>query len=249
MEQDKLPPFAPIRSVIFNILFTVVHVGLVIMMAIFAFLPQRYMVGMLEFTMRSFAWLERNILGLTYVVTGQENIPQGCYIFASKHQSIWETYKLHLLMKNPAVIMKKELMQIPFWGRIARKVDAIGVDRGAGGAALRSLIAGGKVAKAAARPIVIFPQGTRLPPEEYRPYKYGVAALYNALDVPLIPVALNSGLYWPRNSFLKRPGVIKVEILPPIMPGLKSAAALEALEAVLEPATKRLVEEAKRGLS
>lgn len=238
-----------IRSTLFNIAFFIAHVVTVIVMCLFAWLPQKYVVGMLEITMHIYAWIERNVLGLRYEVTGLENLPQHeAYIFASKHQSIWETYKLHIWMRNPAVIMKKELMKIPLWGTLARKVDAIGVDRGAGGAALKSLIRGGRIAKEQKRAIVIFPQGTRLAPEDYRPYKYGVAALYDSLKIPVVPVALNSGLYWPRNSFLKRGGTVLVEILPPIPAGLKGAEMLAQLEAQLELVTARLVADAKGGL-
>ena len=240
---------AIVRSILFNISFFIAHVGLVLMMGIFSWLPERAVVWMLEFTMKTFAFLERYVLGLRYEVKGLENLPKtGAYIFASKHQSIWETYKLHILFRNPAVIMKSELMKIPAWGALARKVESIGVDRGAGASSLKSLIRGGRRAKERGRAIVIFPQGTRLAPDDYRPYKYGVAALYEALQVPLVPAALNSGIYWPRHSFFKRSGTIQVEILPPIPPGLKGAVALQQLEEVLEPAAKRLADEAKAAL-
>lgn len=208
-------------------------------------LPRRRMVAVASWYLRSVGWLERTLLGLDYEVRGLEHLPaSGAYIVAAKHQSAWETMKLHELFGDPAIILKRELMWVPIWGWYAAKARMIPVDRGAGGRALSSMIANAKPVAAEGRPIVIFPQGTRTAPGERRSYRIGVGALYEKLGLPIVPVALNSGVFWPRRRFAKRPGRITVEILPPILPGLPRAAVMAELESRLEAATDRLVEAA-----
>jgi 1-acyl-sn-glycerol-3-phosphate acyltransferase len=186
-------------------------------------------------------WLERTLVGIRYEVRGRENLPDGPFLLAAKHQSAWETMKLHLLVKDPAIILKRELMWIPIWGWYAAKAKMIPVDRGAGGAAIKSLIRNSRPVRDEGRPIVIFPQGTRVAPGTYRPYRIGVGVLYDSLGIPIVPMALNAGLYWPRHSFLKHPGTVVVEFLPPIMPGQPRAEAMRDLEERLEAASDRLV--------
>ena len=122
----------------------------------------------------------------------------------------------------------------------------IRIDRAGGARALRGLIEGGRAALDRGAPIAIFPEGTRVAPGEHRPYHPGVAALYRHLDCTVVPVALNSGVFWGRRSFVKRPGRIVVEFLPPIAPGLERKDFMTELERRLEPATERLVAEARR---
>jgi 1-acyl-sn-glycerol-3-phosphate acyltransferase len=187
--------------------------------------------------------LARWIVGLDYEVRGRENLPDGGgAIVAMKHQSAWDTLVLPVLFGDPAVVLKRELMLIPLYGWYARHAGAIPVDRRAGAAALRRMVADARRAAAEGRPIVIFPEGTRTAVGARKPYQPGVAALYGQLDLPLVPVAVNSGLYWGRRAFLKRPGRIVVEILPPIPPGTTDRrAVLKQLEARIEEATARLV--------
>lgn len=204
--------------------------------------PRPVLIRWVHAYLRSVSWLERVLIGLTYEVRGTEHIPaHGSYIVAAKHQSAWETMKLHLIFNDPAVVLKRELMQIPLWGRLAAKARMIPVDRGARGRALTSMVRGAIAVIDEERPIVIFPQGTRTAPGTYRSYRVGVGVMYDRLGIPILPVALNSGLYWPRNSFIKRPGRIVVEILPPILPGLDRATAMRELESRLEEVTDRLV--------
>jgi 1-acyl-sn-glycerol-3-phosphate acyltransferase len=184
---------------------------------------------------------------LRYEVRGREYLPAGPCLVAAKHQSAWETLKLHLLLPDPAVVLKRELTRLPVWGWFAVKAGMIPVDRGARGRALASLLAGARQVVAEGRPIVIFPQGTRTAPGTHHPYRIGVGMLYEQLHLPIVPMALNSGLYWPRRAFLKRPGTIVVEFLPPIQPGLDRHQAMHELEARLEAATDRLVAEAAAG--
>ncbi len=188
-------------------------------------------------------------VGLSYEVRGREHLPRGSAIIAMKHQSAWDTFAVAALFPDPAIVLKQELMWIPFYGWYLRKAGMIGIDRQGGAAALRKLVTSAERAVALGRPIVIFPEGTRTAPGTRRPYQPGVAALYRQLGVPLVPVAVNSGMFWGRRSFLKRPGRIIVEILPPIPPGGERKAVTAALEARIEAATERLVAEAGGALA
>lgn len=231
-----------LRSLLFNAAFIVwtalMCVGLLWMLL----LPRDQMMAVVRWYLSSIAWMERAFLGLRYEVRGLENLPaNGSFIIAAKHQSAWETMKLHLIFHDPAVILKRELTWIPTWGWYARKSRMIAVDRGARGRALTSMIENSRPVVAEGRPIVIFPQGTRVAPGKYVGYRIGVGVLYDELKLPVVPVALNSGLYWPRRSFLKKPGTIVVEILPPIAPGLTRAQLMRELETRLEDASDRLV--------
>lgn len=231
-----------LRSLLFNIAFhvwtAIVCVGLLWMLL----LPRPAMVRIVMWYLRTVGWLERTLVGIRYEVRGRENIPaSGAYILAAKHQSAWETMKLHLLVNDPAIILKRELMWLPIWGWYAAKARMIPVDRGARGRAIASLVRNSRPVVKEGRPIVIFPQGTRVAAGAHRPYRVGVGVLYEALDIPVVPMALNAGLYWPRKSFIKRPGTVVVEFLPPIPPGLGRAALMRELEDRLETATDRLV--------
>lgn len=231
-----------IRSLLFNLAFfgwtTVMCLALLWMLAI----PRRRMIEVVRWYLRTVYFLERTILGLDFEVRGREHLPaEGAFILAAKHQSAWETMKLHLILDDPAIILKRELIYVPIWGWYAAKAQMIPVDRGARGRAIRSVIAGAQRVIAHNRPIVIFPQGTRVLPGVHKAYRAGVGALYEELNLPIVPMALNSGIYWPRRSFLKRPGRIIVEILPPIPPGLPREFAMRDLETRLEAATDRLL--------
>ena len=144
-------------------------------------------------------------------------------------------------------MLKKELAWLPIYGWYAMRAGSIAVDRKAGATALKRMIAAARRAVAAGRPIVIFPEGTRTAVGARLPYQPGVAALYLQLGVPLVPVAVNSGLYWGRRAFLKRPGRIVLEVLPPIPPGLDRRTVMRLLEERIEVATERLVAEGKSG--
>jgi len=188
----------------------------------------------------AFAWL----IGVKTVVRGEENIPEGACIVASKHQAMWETLFLHRHFRNPALILKRELMWVPIFGWWIAKMRMIPIDRGAHAAALRKMLRSAKERADAGRPIAIFPQGTRTPPGTQNTYKPGVAAIYGAIDVPVVPVALNSGLCWPKKGYAYKPGIITVEFLAPIAPGLPRKEFMAELEARIETATDKLVAEA-----
>ena len=188
-------------------------------------------------------WLLRVLCGIKVEVRGLERVPEGPLLVASKHQSLWETFGLLPLFDYPTFVLKRELLWIPIHGWFSMKFGMIGVDRTAGPVALRNLIAQARRAIADGRQIVIFPEGTRRPPGAEPDYKPGAAALYTSLDVPCLPVALNSGICWPRRQFLRHPGTIVVEFLEPIPPGLNRKAFAAELEGRIEPACARLLEE------
>lgn len=188
----------------------------------------------------------RWLVGLDYEIRGRENIADEPVIYACKHQSAWDTYLFFLIFPQPAYIMKKELMRIPIWGQFARKCRAISVDREGGASALKTLIHDTKDRLAAGRPVIIFPEGTRTAPGRRIPYNPGIAALYAQCNVPVVPVALNSGMFWGRRSYLKYPGRIRVAFMPAIEPGLKRRDFMTRLEDSIETAASRLAVEAAR---
>ena len=190
-------------------------------------------------------WL-RLTCRLTHRVGGV-SMPTGPVIFACKHQSTWETLAFSRLFPNSATVLKRELLFIPVVGWAMARVGNIAVERDDGARALRGLVRQAKAAIADGRSILIFPEGTRTPVGSERPYQVGTAALYRQLGVPVVPVALNSGLFWGRRQFIKWPGVIDVEVLPAIAPGLGREAFMATLRERIEVATARLVAGAQRG--
>ncbi|WP_445376604.1 lysophospholipid acyltransferase family protein [Niveispirillum fermenti] len=230
-----------LRSLLFNIAFftwTAIYCFAIVWTLL---APRKVMLAAIRAYMHSLVFLERTIIGLRYEVKGAEHLPvDGCYLVGAKHQSMWETMKLHILFHDPAIVLKHELLYIPIWGWYAWRADLIPVKRGRRGAAINSLVAGARRMRDMGREIVIFPQGTRVAVGEYRPYKVGIGVLYEDLGVPLVPMAVNSGVFWGRHSFIKRPGLITIEFLPPIPPGLPKDVVLFELEARLEAASNRL---------
>ena len=236
-----------IRSALFNLLFYVNVVTLMTAALVTLLLPgRRPMISMTKVWARTSLWLLRVLCGTRFEVRGAGKIPAGGLLVAAKHQSVWETFALLPLLADPAFILKRELMWIPLFGWEAWKAEQIPIDRGARAQTLPALIERARAALANRRQIVIFPEGTRRPPGAEPAYKFGVARLYRAGDVPCLPIALNSGLFWPRRSFLRYPGTILVEILDPIPPGLDPRAFFERLQAGIETATARLVAESRQ---
>lgn len=230
-----------VRSLLFNILFFVWTTLYCVSILWALAMPRPVMIAAIRFYMRSLTVLERTIIGLRYEVKGLEHLPrEGSYLVGAKHQSMMETMKLHIIFRDPAIVLKHELLYIPIWGWYAWKAHLIPVKRGKRGAAIASLVRGARAMRAMGREIVIFPQGTRVAVGEYRPYKVGIGVLYADLGVPLVPMALNSGVFWGKRSFIKRPGLVTIEFLPPIPPGLPKDVALFELEARLETASDRL---------
>lgn len=235
-----------LRSAIFNALFFAWN-GIVLVLSLpLALVPRSAMLRSARLITAGSNTLLKYVIGLTYEVRGDLSLLQQPVIVACKHQSAWDTFIFYRLARDPAYVMKKELMLIPVYGWLARKQRMIPIDRKAGAGALRGLLRAAEQALAERRQIVIFPQGTRMAPGARAPYQPGVAALYSRLGVPVVPIALNSGCFWPRRSFVKFPGRMVLELLEPIPPGLPKARFLAELEQRIESATARLETEAQR---
>lgn len=234
-----------IRSLIFNILSVITNIVLCIGLVWSLALPRRMTLSVILIYFRAMHILEKYILNLDYQVIGMENLPkEGSYIIAMKHQSVFETFKVFMIFGYIAIIMKRELSWIPFWGWYALKVKMIFVNRGGKAAAVQSLLENAKPIIEEGRPILIYPQGTRVSIHDSvkeRPYKQGSIRLYEAYDLPIVPVAMNSGKFWPKRSFIKKPGVVTFKILPPIKPGLPAKKALELMRDTIETESRQLL--------
>jgi 1-acyl-sn-glycerol-3-phosphate acyltransferase len=232
-----------LRSVAFNICFYLnTLVFLIIALPTF-FLPYQAIVEVAKAWGRVNLVLLRVVAGVGFELRGREKIPQGAVIVAAKHQSAWETFALLHLFDSPAFIMKRELQWIPIFGWLTIKGRMVAVDRRAGSQALVQMAERARIELARGRQLIIFPEGTRRPVGAEPRYKHGVSYLYATEGVPCLPVALNSGVFWPRRSVLRRPGTVVVEILDPIPPGLDKDVFIRRLQDEIETATARLVVE------
>lgn len=233
-----------LRSLIFNVLFmTVTAFSSMIAMALLPFHP-RFIRRFIRHWARVIIWLLRVICGIRLRVTGLEHVVPGAVIIASKHQSAFDTFVWPALLEETSYVLKRELLDLPFWGRVARHSGAVAVDRDGGGAALRGMVRDAKRVLDEDRPLVIFPEGTRSAPGDRLPYQPGVAALVMGTGAPCYPVATNSGRHWGRRAFHKTPGVISISILPALPPGLARKPLMEALESQIEAETARLMAQA-----
>ena len=193
---------------------------------------------------RGLNWALRNFCGIRFEVRGRENVPAEPVIYASKHQSTWETAYFLAYQYDIAYIMKRELARIPLWGMYMAHGGHIMVDRKGGPSAMRRMIQETKNVLDSGRSVIIFPEGTRTPPGQTGTYFPGVAAMYTQTGATVVPVALNSGLFWGRRSFLKHPGTIVMEFLPPMPKDLDRKTFMRELETRIETATRRLEREA-----
>jgi len=191
--------------------------------------------------MKSVFWGLRVITGITIKIEGQEHIPKGGVLIASKHQSMFDVLIPWRFFSFPALILKQELSWMPIFGWYAMKLRNVAINRGGGANALRKMLRQSAELAKSGRQILIFPEGTRVIPGSKSPYKPGVAALYKEMSVPCVPIALNSGLCWPAKGVGFNRGVITVKILPPINPGLDRKTFMKELEARIETATQSLV--------
>ncbi|MCJ7598270.1 MAG: 1-acyl-sn-glycerol-3-phosphate acyltransferase [Methyloceanibacter sp.] len=232
------------RAFLFNVIFYVTTVLFLGLGSPLLFGPRSWAMAALALHARTELWLLKTIVGTKLEVRGREKLPNGACLVASKHQSAWETFALIPLFRDPAYLMKRELFYVPFHGWFSYKFKMIPVDRDKGPTALRRMLAEAKTRAAVGREIVIFPEGTRRAPGAPPDYKTGVFLLYEALQIPCVPVALNSGLFWPRRSFKRYPGTIVVEFLDPIPPGLPKREFLPRLQETIETASNRLIAEA-----
>jgi 1-acyl-sn-glycerol-3-phosphate acyltransferase len=234
------------RSLLFNALFYVnITVRMIVALPTIV-LPYSFLHGVLRRYASSTLWFLRVVCGIAVEWRGREKLPTGPYIIACKHQSLWETFALFMLLPDPTYVLKRELMWLPLFGWLATKARMIPIDRGSHAKALTSMIAAARREAARGRQIVIFPEGTRRPPGAKPHYLPGAAFLYAELGLPCVPVALNSGLFWPRRSLRRYPGTVLVEVLDPIPPGLEKREFLARLRNMTEEATARLVAEGER---
>jgi 1-acyl-sn-glycerol-3-phosphate acyltransferase len=235
-----------LRSLAFNVLFYLTLVIWLLVATPTFLMPRAAILGVAKAWGRWNVWLMRVVCGTRVQFLGVDRIPPGPLIIASKHQSMWETFALLRFIDQPIFILKRELNWIPFFGWYLTKAGMIGIDRKAGVRSLKMLARMTQDEMHHGRQLVIFPEGTRRPVGAPPAYKSGVALIYAEGDVPCIPVALNSGLCWPRRTFLRYPGTITVEFLDPLPPGLKRDAFMTRLETSIEEATARLVEAGRR---
>lgn len=237
-----------LRSFLFNLAF---YANLILWMiaAIPTFMmPRKVFIRTAQAWARSSLWLHRVIAGTRADFRGLERIPAGGLLVAAKHQSMWETFALFTIFDDPAYVLKRELMWIPLFGWYAWKAGMIPIDRRGGSPALAAMNRRAAAEAAAGRQILIFPEGTRRAPGAEPAYKFGLAHLYSNIGVPCLPLALNSGLYWPRRRFLRHPGTIEVEVLEPIAPGLPRDVLMSRVQTEIEAASNRLLAEGRRSL-
>ena len=233
-----------LRSLIFNISFTAWAMLSAILFSPLFFLSSQTSLKVGSPWARISLFLARLICGIRYEVRGRQHMSTSPVIYASKHQSAWDTIIFLILLPHPAYVLKRELLRIHLWGWYLWRMKMIAIDRAAGGQGLKDMLKQAKARVAEGRSVVIFPEGTRMPvgaPAHYHP---GILAMYNQLKIPVVPVALNSGCFWGRNAFTKRPGNIVIEFLPPIPPGLPKEEFMTRLQNAIEPATANLIAEA-----
>ncbi|MBB4266317.1 lysophospholipid acyltransferase family protein [Roseospira visakhapatnamensis] len=236
-----MPMVTVLRSLAFNLIYVTWTAMLGVLYLPLLAAPRRVVVGATKLWLaglRATAW---HVAGVRYRIEGLENLPAGPVIVAAKHQSAWDTFLFHGLLDDPAYVLKRELFRIPLVGWYMKAAGMVGIDRAAGASALKAMMRACGAVLAEGRQVIIFPEGTRTAPGDSRPYHPGVAALYQRFpDVPVVPVALNSGRVWHRKAFLKHPGVVSVRILPPMDRGLDRRRFLEDLRARVEGAVADL---------
>jgi 1-acyl-sn-glycerol-3-phosphate acyltransferase len=233
-----------LRALLFTITFYTVTATIMVLGIWLLVCPRSWAMRALSMHGRVSLGLLKAICGTGVEVRGHGRLLPGPVLVASKHQSAWDTFALVPLLRDPAMVMKRELLWIPLYGWFSAKFGMVFVHREAGPAALRKMVRDAKRRAAKGREIVIFPEGTRRAPGAPPDYKPGVFMLYNALGVACYPVALNSGLYWPRRSLRRYPGTIIVEFLDPIPPGLPRKEFMARLRDAIETASSRLIAEA-----
>jgi len=230
-----------LRSLLFNLLFYTVLVCLAIVALPTFVLPPRAMLTVAQWWAKATLFLMRVVCNIKVEFRGVEKIPKGPLIVASKHQSMWETISLLGFFEAPFFVLKRELLFIPLFGFFLIKTRMIAIDRAKGGRALLAVMRRAAEEVRHGRQFVIFPEGTRTAPGAPPQYKAGVGLIYSECGVPCLPVALNSGLFWPRRTFMRYPGTLVVEFLDPIQPGLKRDEFLARIQTTIETATNRIV--------
>jgi 1-acyl-sn-glycerol-3-phosphate acyltransferase len=226
-----------LRSALFMTWFLLLTTVLSLVFLPVMILPRKACVWLARNWARATLWGLRVFAGIGMRVEGE--IPRDGVLVAAKHMSMWDTLALYIVLDDPAIVLKRELLYIPFYGWFLWKATAIAIDRGAGAKAVLKMTRAARAVIAAGRPILIFPEGTRKKPGAAPDYKPGVAALYALLGAPCVPVALDSGRYW--TGFTKKPGTITLAFLETIPPGLKRVPFMDTLQTRIETETDRLL--------
>ena len=224
-----------IRSILFTFVFYAVTFMAVVIALLSVLWGPRGVRGIARWWSNWHRWCAATFLGIRTRVEG--TLPKGPVLIVSKHQSMFETMEMVRLFDAPGIIMKQELSKIPIWGRLAGIYGLIAIDRAGGAIALRRMVRDARAAIDEGRPVVIFPEGTRVLPGEQPPLQPGFAGLYRALDLPVVPLALDSGRVWPRRGFVRRPGVVTFrfgEIIPAGLPRRDAEARVHAAINALE---------------
>lgn len=233
-----------LRSLLYALAFYLVTALMLVGLSWLLLAPRSWAMAGLKLHARISLWLLEKIVGTKMEVRGRENLPAGPVLVVAKHQSAWDTFALIPLFSDPAIVLKDELKWIPLYGWFCLKFRHILVRRDKAAVALKALVEDAKDRVAAGRQVLIFPEGTRMPPGAPPDYKPGYVALYDSLGVPAVPLALNSGVFWPRRKLIRYPGTIVVSFLPPVPPGLPRKEAKRLIETAIETETAALLAEA-----
>ncbi|MGU3361387.1 lysophospholipid acyltransferase family protein [Methylobacterium sp. M6A4_1b] len=229
-----------VRSLAFNLAFyaatTLIAIG-----GLPTLVSRRGVIRLAQFWGRVTLWLLRVVGGITVEFRGVATIPPGPLLVAAKHQSALETLALVTAFPDFAYILKRELLWIPLIGWFLSRSGMVAIDRSKGARAMAAMNEAAAQAIRDGRQLIIFPEGTRRPPGAAPAYKLGITHLYAALGVPCLPVALNTGLHWPRRSLVRRPGTSVIEFLAPIPPGLDRTRFLEVVQGRIETASDALL--------
>jgi 1-acyl-sn-glycerol-3-phosphate acyltransferase len=234
-----------LRSLVFNILFYLVFLFWAVVAIPTLVLPRAALLRVASWWAQTNIFLMRVICGIKVEFRGTEKIPKGPLLVASKHQSMWETISLLQFFDAPFFVVKRELKWIPVFGLFLIKANMIAINRSAGRRALLAMVRRAVAEVRHGRQLVIFPEGTRTAPGAPAHYKPGVGQIYLECGVTCLPVALNSGLFWPRRTFRRYPGTLVVEFLDPLPPGLPREEFVTRMRTVIEEATDRLVAAAR----
>lgn len=235
-----------IRTIIFNILFFAISIIYLTLSFWVLFTPISYANHHFKAYFRAIFWLADKILNLRFEVKGMERLrkleeKEGCFLVLSNHQSVMETLLYPQLFKQyPVFVHKKELLYIPFWGWYMMKMQMIAIDRSSGKAAINKMVNSAKRAYGQKRPIIIFPEGTRTLPGEHNKYKSGFYSIYKELDLTILPIAINTGAYWNKKDFVKKKGVVTIEVLPSIQSGLEKKEVMSLVESKIKNACEKL---------
>ncbi len=236
-----------LRSLVFN---TVFYLNLIVQMILWAplffLMPRKAAWFVPKFWARSSLWLQEKLAGTRSEITGLENLPEGSFILAPKHQSFWDAIAFLPYLRDPLYILKRELTWIPFFGWYILKMRLIPIDRGSRSRALKKAVVDTRREMADNRQLIIYPEGTRRAPGDEPAYKYGIVELYAQLGMPVVPVAHVAGLFWPRRKFMRYPGTIKARFLPPIPAGLDREEFMRRLIGETEAGCDALLLDAAR---